>query len=300
MIISASRRTDIPAFYSDWFYNRIRDGFVVTQNPFNANQLRKIDLDPGICDAIVFWTKNPEPMISRLDELDGFMYYFQFTLTPYDMSVEPGLPDKKALLGAFSRLSEKIGRKRVIWRYDPILISDEFPAERHIDQFGKLARILSGQTEKVVISFLDFYPSIMKRIAPLRAREIRNEEIARVSSAFSRIARENNMVVESCSEKIDLESFGIKHGKCVDGELIGELLGVPVDAGKDKNQRPDCGCVESIDIGAYNTCRHGCKYCYANFSEKATITNHGNHDPESPLLTGRNQFPGNKKDGLGE
>ena len=130
MIISASRRTDIPAYYSDWFYNRVKDGFVVTQNPFNANQLHRIELNPEICDAIVFWTKNPDPMIARLNELMEFMYYFQFTLTPYDRSVEPGLPDKETLVDTFCRLSERIGSKRVIWRYDPIIISEAFPVSQ--------------------------------------------------------------------------------------------------------------------------------------------------------------------------
>jgi DNA repair photolyase len=229
-------------------------------------------------------------MIRRLSELEPFVYYFQFTLTSYENDIEGKFPRKDEVADSFLRLSEKIGSKRVVWRYDPILLNEKYTVDLHIERFGQIAKKLVGATEKVVISFLDFYPKIRKRIEPLNIRESTVDEKDQIAKALSKIASEHGMKVESCSEAIDLGQYGIEHGRCVDDRLINAILKergeVPICIGKDKNQRLECGCVFSIDIGAYNTCGNGCRYCYANFNETAVATNCKKHNPDSPLFVG--------------
>ena len=288
MIISASRRTDIPAFYSDWFLNRISEGYVVTKNPFNVNQLTKLRLDPSVVDAIVFWTKNSAPMISRVSELSGkgFIYYFQFTLTPYGTDIEPGLPAKEELIDIFGRLSDRIGRERVIWRYDPIFFSEKYTAEWHINKFEKYSAALKSYTRKVIFSFLDMDYKNTKHISEIGIRSGSTEEKNHIAKVLAKIAHSFNMRIETCAEAIELEKYGITHGKCIDDKLIEELHGCPLLISKDKNQRQICGCVASVDIGIYNTCSHVCTYCYANFTKASIAANREKHNPQSPILIG--------------
>lgn len=292
MIISASRRTDIPAFFSDWFFNRLKDGFVVTQNPFNANQLSKIRLDCEVVDAIVFWTKNPKPMLSRLDELDkaGIVYYFQYTVTPYGRDLEPHLPsDKGVLIDTFRALSEAIGSDRIVWRYDPILFSEKYSLDFHQRAFTRCSELLDGYTSKCVISFLDMDYGNTRQINQLGIRDGSTDEKNAVARIISAIAKDHGIVVETCAEEIDLAGCGVDHGHCVDADLIEKISGRPFarkGKQKDKAQRLLCGCVASTDIGAYNTCMHGCVYCYANYSKGAIESNVKRHDATSPLLLG--------------
>lgn len=287
MILSVSRRTDIPAYYADWFYNRMKEGFLYVRNPMNAHQISRVELSPEVVDCIVFWTKNPLPMFERLDELGEYSYYFQFTLTGYGKDMEPGLPDKRqVLIPAFQKLSEKLGAKRVIWRYDPILINGRYTAEYHLKAFEEIAGRLQGCTEKVVISFLDFYAKIRDSMTKLQVQELSEKEMLNLAGQMVMAAGKYGMAVESCGEKIDLESIGVRHGSCIDKKLIEEIIGCKLNGGKDKNQRPECGCLESVETGLYNTCRNGCRYCYANFSEAAVRANIKACDPASPLLCG--------------
>lgn len=264
MILSISRRTDIPNYYCDWFFNRLKEGFVYVKNPFNARQISRIPLNPELVDCMVFWTKNPTPMLERLGELKDYAYYFQFTLTGYGSDVEPGLPDKrKELIPVFRRLSEIIGPKRVIWRYDPIFINERYTADYHIRALGEISRALEGRTERMVISFLDPYVRIKKWMDGMGAAPPDRETAEWMAEQMAKIAASCGMRIETCGEPGDFERFGIRHGSCIDGQLIGELWGSRLAVKKDKNQRAECGCAESVDIGAYHTCRNGCAYCYA-------------------------------------
>lgn len=267
MIVSASRRTDIPSHYSDWFYDRIKDGFVFVRNPRNFHQVRKINLAPDVVDGIVFWTKNPIPMLDRLDELKNYKYYFQFTITPYGKDIEPNLPSKAdEIVSAFKRLSDIIGAERVIWRYDPILISERYSVDYHIHAFGRIAKELHSYTQKVTISFIDEdYRCVKNNIKELALLDFPYETQVELSSKFAEIAHSYGLAIDTCAEKIDLLKYGIEHAKCVDDRLFARLLGYSLSVKKDKAQRAECGCVTSIDIGMYNTCRNGCRYCYANY-----------------------------------
>jgi len=287
MIISASRRTDIPAYYSDWFLNRVKTGYVYVRNPMNAHQISKISLSPEVVDGIVFWTKNPTPMLPKLDALKEYMYYFQFTLNSYGADVERNIPSKNhVMIPAFQRLSDLVGPDRVIWRYDPIFLSGTYTVEYHTRYFEELAKRLFPYTRKCTISFLDFYRNTGKNMAALSPGKFSVEQQAHLAESLAEIAQSYGLRIDTCAEGIALEQYGIEHARCIDDRLLGRLIQCPLDVKKDKNQRLACGCIESLDIGAYNTCCNGCRYCYANHSEGAVRINRGRHNPDSPLLIG--------------
>ena len=286
MILSVSRRTDIPAFYSEWFYNRLKEGFVYVRNPMNIHQVSKVMLSPEVVDCIVFWSKNPRPMFARLDELKDYMYYFQYTINAYDQGMELSVPRKEGIINTFKELSDKIGPKRVIWRYDPILLTEKMDTDYHVKYFEEIAKRLEGKTNTCVISFVDLYKKTQSNLKDTQAREPSQNEMVELATKMCQIAQVYGMLIQTCAEAIELESVGIKHGKCIDSVLIEDLLGVKLVVGKDPNQRKECGCVQSIDIGEYNTCAHGCKYCYANFKEGVVARNRAAHNPLSPLLVG--------------
>lgn len=287
MIISASRRTDIPTYYSKWFFNRIKEQYVLVRNPMNARQISKISLDPDVVDGIVFWTKNPIPMLDKLDMLQNYMYYFQFTLNSYGQDVEPHVPSKQNhIVPAFQKLSDLIGPERVIWRYDPIFFNEKYSSEYHVRYFEKLAKILHPYTKKCTISFIDLYRNTQKNIDGLKLQSISIEQQKQLAQNLSEIAHGYGLKMDTCAEGIELEPYGIQHARCIDDRLLGKLLNCPLKVGKDKNQRLECGCIESLDIGAYNTCRNGCLYCYANYSQKSVATNSTRHNPESALIFG--------------
>lgn len=287
MIISASRRTDIPCHYPEWFLNRIKERHVLVRNPMNPRQVSKISLSPEAVDCIVFWTKNPGPLISHLDKLKDYRYYFQFTVNAYGHDIEPGVPSKNGcIIPTFQKLSEKIGAEKVIWRYDPILLNGRYTANYHITYFEKIASKLKGCTKKCTISFIDLYRSIENSVKDLKLREPAKACKIALAKELSRIASCYNIKIDTCAEKIDLSEFNISRGKCVDARLIERICGYKIKAAKDKNQRPVCGCAESVDIGAYGTCISGCRYCYANHSAKTVAKNRSLYDPASPLLCG--------------
>lgn len=285
MILSVSRRTDIPNYYSEWFYNRIKEGFVYVRNPMNVHQISKIALSPELVDCIVFWTKNPEPMLDRLDQLAAYNYYFQFTLTGYGKDLEGNVPHKKdRMIPIFRELSKRIGKQKVIWRYDPIIFTEKYTPEYHLKAFEQIAAALKGYTEKCVISFVDIYAKNKKIMELLDSYEIGQSELLDFAKRISETARENGMETGSCAESIDLQECGIEHNCCIDKVLIESIIGCRLKAGKDKGQRRECGCVESVEIGTYNTCRNGCKYCYANYSGESVAKNCRKYDPKSPIL----------------
>ena len=287
MIISASRRTDIPTYYSEWFFNRLREGDVLVRNPMNARQISRISLSPEAVDGIVFWTKNPVPMLSRLGELEPYLYYFQFTLTAYGRDVEPNLPGKNGvLIPAFQELSRMAGRERVVWRYDPIFLSDRYTVEYHCRYFRVLAAKLGEYTEKCTVSFLDFYRSTARNMRSLHIREMTAAQQREMMERFSEIAGEYGLYIDTCSEAISLEDLGISHASCVDRERLERIGGYRLKAGRDRNQREECGCAASVDIGAYDTCGNGCLYCYATDSPPRAAERVRAHRPDSPILFG--------------
>lgn len=287
MILSVSRRTDVPNYYSDWFVNRLKEGFLYVRNPMNTHQISRINLSPEVVDCIVFWTKNPANMLGKLEYLQDYAYYFQFTLTGYGRDIEPNLPDKrKELIPAFQKLSEKIGKEKVIWRYDPILLSDKYTADYHLRAFEEIAGNLAGYTEKAVISFVDLYEKTWRNTRGLGIRLVTEKEMMGLAAEMARIASKYNLEIESCAEQWDFEKVGIQQGSCIDKKLIERIVGCRLTGQKDKNQRKECGCFESVEVGAYNTCLNGCRYCYANFSDEKVKENIKLYRQDAPLLCG--------------
>ena len=288
MIISASRRTDIPAFYGKWFINRIKAGFVYVRNPFNPKQVSKVILSADLVDCIVFWTKNPKPFLPELSYLDsaGFNYYFLFTITSYGDDVECGVGKKKNIIAAFKELSELIGAERVIWRYDPILFSQKYNPEYHIKWFRYIAGQLSGYTDRCIISFLDAYKKIERNISSLGIVTPSREMISRLVNEMKAASEQHGLELLSCAEVRDLTRFGVRRNKCIDDKLISAVTGRRIVHRKDKNQRDECLCTESVDIGAYNSCPHFCSYCYANAERNSVLRNIKRHNPDSPFLIG--------------
>ena len=298
MIISASRRTDIPAFYADWFMERVREGFFYRVNPFNSRQVTGFSLKPEHVDAICFWTKDPRPLMPHLAELDerGLNYYFQFTLNPYDATFEPHLPPLGERIAAFRELAGRIGAERVIWRYDPVILTSVTPVKWHLEQTARLAGLLEGATRRMMFSFYDFYGRGEGRLGKaLCGSGIALEDITapahrcsleQIAGGFRNIADRHGLELYTCCEAADLQKFGIQHGACIDGALLTRLFGIGA-VPKDRNQRAGCNCVESADMGSYNSCPFRCGYCYANFNERMIEENIKKHDPHSPALVGR-------------
>lgn len=291
MIISASRRTDISAFYSKWFINRINEGYVYVKNPMNSKQISKISLKQDAVDCIVFWTKNAAPMIEQLDIIDGmdYKYYFLWTITPYGKDVECNLPDKIKIMENFMKLSDRIGNNRIIWRYDPVIVSSQFSVEYHVHNFEKMCRQLQGFTNKCIFSYVDLYNKIRKSAKGIISGEVETQSMLEIAQQFSIIAKQNSIILETCCEQIELSQLGIKHSSCINKQTVEEIIGCSIEVKKAKEQRCFCSCIESIDIGAYNCCSHGCIYCYANVSPNTVLDNIRGHEAASPLLIGRPQ-----------
>lgn len=288
MILSVSRRTDIPSYYSEWFFNRIKEGFVCVRNPMNIHKISRIEINPNVVDGIVFWTKNPLPMMDKLDLLEKYPYYFQFTLNAYGTDAETNIPSKNDIIvPAFINLSKSIGKECVVWRYDPIFLNEKYNIDYHKKYFEILADKLSGYTEKCTVSFIDFYKKTARNMKNLGVfRELNIEEKEELMYSFSKTAKNAGLLLDTCSEGIDLSKFDISHASCIDIKRLERIGNFKLNLDKDKNQRLECGCFASIDIGAYNTCKNGCKYCYANFSETKVHNNYACHNVHSPLLFG--------------
>ncbi len=291
MILSVSRRTDIPAFYSEWFFNRLKEGYVLVRNPMNHRQVSKVTLNPDVVDCIVFWTKDPANMLDKLDLLKEYNYYFLITVNPYGSQIERNVPQKENIIESFRRLSALIGKKRTVWRYDPIILTDKIDIDYHREHFDKLAARLRDYTERCIISFMDLYRKTERNMKRLNAVAINEHDMLETAKILADIASGHGLKIGACCEPMDLSPVGIERARCIDARLIAEILGENISIPKDKNQRDICGCAASIDIGAYNTCKHGCLYCYANYSDKAVANNIMKHDPGSPVLIG-NVEPG--------
>jgi hypothetical protein len=280
MIVSASRRTDIPAFYAEWFVRRVRAGYCEVSNPMNPRQVTRLSLLPEEVDAIVFWTRSPRALLPRLAELDarGLRYYFQFTLCGYGPPIETRPPPTTTAIDTFRRLASLLGPDRVIWRYDPLVFSEVTTVDFQLKNFEGIASALDGFTHRCILSIWDNYRKLASRLETLTAQGVRlrqptQEEIASLIPRLAEVCAAHGMEAVSCAEEMDLVPYGVKKGKCIDDELIGRLFGTEVCHKKDGTQRSACGCVQSRDIGIYNSCLFGCAYCYAE-NLKILYTNH--------------------------
>ena len=284
MILNVSGRTDIVAFYSDWFMNRIKEGFVDVRNPFNPKLVSRIYMDD--VDLIFFCTKNPIPMLDKIKDIHKKIY-FHVTLTPYRKDIEPGLPSKREIIEAIKKLSEIVGRDNIVIRYDPVFISDTYTLDYHVKVFGKLCYLLDGYVSKILISFLDEYKNVKKNRNILKYKELTEEDYRVMGLSFSKSAKRHGMVVHTCFEDRDLVEYGFVRGECLSLELAYQLTGRVYKKKWKARKEKKCQCVEMVDIGVYNSCLHFCKYCYANYDEKMVQYQYKNHISTSSLLIGK-------------
>lgn len=284
MIINTGQRTDIPAFYAEWFANRLKEGFVCVRNPYNQNQVSRYRLDPAVVDVIGFCTKNPAPMFPYMELLKDYGQYWFVTITPYGRDIEPNVPDKHQLIEDFKTLSTIVGINSIGWRFDPVFISDRYGEEYHIRAFEQIAAALEGYTETAVISFIDLYPKVRRNFPEVQ--EVTNEQRLRLGKEFIRIACAHGMTVKPCAEGDELAAYGADCSGCMRIRDYEKAIGMHLNAPKRKGARAECACYISCDIGAYNTCRHLCKYCYANAEVSEVLAQSRLHDPQSPFLIG--------------
>lgn len=282
MILFASGRTDIPAFYSNWFMNRVKAGFVDVRNPFNQKLVSRINFSD--VDLILFCSKNPLPMVDKLDILK-VPVLFHVTITPYGKDVEPNIPDKRLIIDGVKKLSLVLGIDNVVVRYDPIFLSDKYNVDYHIRAFDKLCKNLNGYVNKIIVSFMDEYKNVRRNKNILKYKAFTREDYKKIGEAFSKSAMDNGMSVQTCFEDNDLTEYGFIKGECLSHELAYILTGKKFKSSNVRKEKK-CECVQMVDIGDYNSCMHMCKYCYANYDEKAVSSNFERHDDNSSLLIG--------------
>ena len=298
MILNTGNRTDIPAYYSKWFMNRIHEGFVMVRNPYVYNQITRYELDPENIEVIIFCSKNPEPLLRYIDELKQYRMFWFVTITPYDKDIEPNVPDKNRVIDSFRKLSEKVGHRCMSWRYDPVFISDKYSMEYHFKAFEKMAKELDGYTDQVVISYIDLYEKTKKNFP--EAREVGAIEQIKMTKHFVKVAGEHHMKVRLCHESEELSAYGADASGCLSKQVLEEALGEKLITRRRPEARQGCACLLNNDIGAYNSCGHLCRYCYANYDKKLVEQNMAKHDPESPLLIGNIEKDDIIKDGRTE
>lgn len=289
MIIQTGMRTDIPAFYSEWFLNRLKEGYVLVRNPYHPGSVTRYSLSPDVVDLIVFGTKNPAPMLPHMEALKPYGQYWFVTITPYGREIEPNVPDREKVMEDFRKLSEVVGIDSIGWRYDPILIHQNYTVERHIEEFEKMAAYLAGYTHTCVISFIDIYRKVAHNFP--EAKAVPAAQRLRAGKEIIRIGKKYHMTIRPCAEGNELEPYGADCSGCMTTEIFESALHHHLDVPKQKsNQRNNaCACLLGTDIGAYDTCGHLCRYCYANESEALVKENMRRHDPKSPFLTGQEE-----------
>ncbi|MBQ3079227.1 MAG: DUF1848 domain-containing protein [Clostridia bacterium] len=265
-IISASRRTDIPCCYPEWLIKRLTEGFCEVSNPYNARMVRRVSLLPGDMDALILWSKNPSPLLPYKEFLSAYPYMLEYTINDMPKSVEPHLPPLGERIETLLRFSELIGPSRVIWRYDPIAYTPEIGFEAHAEKFYRIARAVSGACERCVISFLDVYPNLKKRMETAGLYPPDQKDMHALAKVLSDIGRAFGITLSACAEAEDFSKDGLLVKGCLDADDISRALHKTISAERDKNQRNRCLCISSVDIGRYGTCTNSCAYCYANRS----------------------------------
>lgn len=284
MVVNVSGRTDIVAFYMKWFMNRLEDGYFLIRNPFYNNLVHRIDCDD--IDMFVFCTKNPENLLKNIDRIYK-PFIVHITITPYGRDFEPNVPNKTLIIENVKRLSRIIGKDRIFIRYDPIILNDKYDVDFHVEAFRNIVEMLSGYTNTIIVSFVDEYKNVTKNKETLNNREPNEDDLATIGENFAFIASENGMTVQTCGEVNTLFEYGFIREDCVTSELVESFTGKVIKEKWGARKEKNCNCIHMYDIGAYNSCKHYCKYCYANYSERDIEKNCKNHDEFSPLLLGQ-------------
>ncbi len=292
MIINTGCRTDIPAFFGEWLCNRVREGFVMARSPFRPELVTRYRLDPQVVDVVCFCTKNPAPMLPRLPQLARFRQFWFVTLTPYGREVEPFVPEKTQVIESVRRLASVVGAWAVGWRYDPVFLSERYTVEFHLRAFERAATALEGCVSSCVVSFIDLYEKTRRNFP--QACEVPETEQRILAEGFAAIGARHGIPVRTCCENPALAACGVDVSGCMTKAVLEGATGCRLDVPRSKRSpRAGCDCLLGADIGVYNTCPHGCLYCYANYDRRTVERNLRLHDPASPFLIG-GPLPGDR------
>ena len=286
MIINTGGRTDTVQYYSEWLLNRFSEGYVLSRNPLFPNKVTRYELTPDKVDCVVFCSKNYKPILSRLHEItDKFNTYFHYTITAYGKDIEPGVPSIDESMETRIELSKQVGKQRVAWRYDPVLLTEKYTVETHLQTFEHMSKTLTPYIDRCIFSFVEMYRKLeinMPELLPLSA-----EDMEALAQGLGSIAEKYGIHIQTCGTNGDFTRYGIQSSGCMTLDILGGANGIVFKDRKHKGTRHGCHCIESRDIGAYDTCMNGCKYCYANKTPRKAFENYKMHDPESPLLLGQ-------------
>lgn len=285
MIINTGGRTDTVQYYTQWLLNRFSEGYALSRNPLFSNKVTRYELTEDTVDCVVFCSKNYKPILPRLHEItDRFNTYFHYTITAYGKEIEPGVPDIEESMETLIKLSEIASKQRIAWRYDPVLLTKEYTIKRHLETFERMAKVLSPYIDRCIFSFVEMYKKLesnMPEIIPLS-----EQDMDALAQGLGAIAKQNGIYLQTCGTNGDFSRYHIHSSGCMTLDILGKANGVQFKDLKHKGTRAGCHCIESRDIGAYDTCMNGCKYCYANKNPQKAFENYKYHDPNSPLLLG--------------
>lgn len=285
MIINTGARTDTVQYYTEWLLNRFSEGYVLSRNPLFPNKVTRYELNPDTVDCVVFCSKNYKPILPRLHEIkDRFPTYFHYTITAYGKDIEPGVPSIEESMETLIKLSEMVGKQRVAWRYDPILLTKEYTIERHLKTFERMTKVLVPYIDRCVFNFVEMYKKVqynMPEIIPLC-----EQDMDTLAQGLGAIAQKYGMHIQTCGKNGDFSRYDIYPSGCITLDILGSANGIVFKDLKHKGAREGCQCIENRDIGAYDTCMNGCKYCYANKNPQKAFENYKYHDKHSPLLLG--------------
>lgn len=286
MIINTGGRTDTVQYYTDWLLRRFEEGYVLSRNPLFPNKVTRYELTPDKVDCVVFCSKNYAPILPRIHEItDRFAVYCHYTITAYGKEIEPGVPSVKESMETLKKLSSLVGKQRVAWRYDPVLLTADYTIERHLSAFERMARELSPYVDRCIFSFVEMYKKLETNMPEIIL--MNDEDRIRLAKGMGKIAAKYGLFLQTCGTNGDYSRFGIHSSGCMTLDILGSANGLVFRDLKHKGMRQGCHCMESRDIGAYDTCMNGCKYCYANQNPKKAFENYKDHDPySSPLLLG--------------
>ncbi len=291
MIINVGGRTDIVNYYTPWLLNRLKEGYVYTRNPYHTHQVTRYDLSPDKIDAIIFCSKNYQPIIKDIENINKkYSIFCYYTITAYDTDVEPKVPSIDESIDTLKVLSDKVGSQRVSWRYDPILLTKKYTIDKHLETFEEMTSKLHKHICFCVFSFVDMYNKVYKNMPEII--ELNNEDLEELLEGLSKIADKYNMPLQSCAVGNEYEKYGIRKSGCVTKDILEKSNNILLKNIKSQGKRAGCNCLPWRDIGEYDTCLNACKYCYANKRPDIAIKKYATHDPQSPILIGHI----NKKD----
>ena len=288
MILNTGGRTDTVQYYSEWLLNRFREGYVLSRNPLFPNLINRIELTPGTIDVVVFCSKDYAPILDRLHEIsDHFNCYYHYTITAYGKDIEPRVPSIEQSIETCKRLAAMVGKEKIAWRYDPVLLTDTYTIERHLETFDRMARELTPYVSRCIFSFVEMYKKLEVNMPELHP--LTDEQKRTLAQGLGAIAKNYGLYLQTCATREDYEEFGIHRSGCMTTEIFSEALGINFKRQTNNGNRLGCACMESRGLGDYNSCPNGCRYCYANKDHAKALENYRLHDPNSPLLLGHVQ-----------